>query len=114
MSEMKTSSTWTVIELQGDLVASQIDQLREHWLHAIEGGALSLAIDLTGVSMIDSKGLALLMMCHNTLQDKDGKLAVVTSDEEFVQLFRVMRMDQHLLIAGSVDALSSTSSDGDA
>ncbi|MCD4670617.1 MAG: STAS domain-containing protein, partial [Actinomycetia bacterium] len=68
----------------------------------IEGGQVNLAIDLADVGIIDSKGLAVFMMCHKSVSSRGGKLTVLTTNEDFKHLFHVMRLDEHFTVAESL------------
>ena len=67
----------------------------------VDEGSLNLTIDLDGVDMIDSKGLAVFVVCHQTVSAKGGSLTVVTDNKDLLGLFHVMRLDQHFTVRGS-------------
>jgi len=101
MEKTRVGETLVVIP-DGDIVASVLDSFRAELSHLIEDGNVRLAIDLAHVSMIDSKGLAVLMLCHKTLTERGGSLVVVTDNADFQQLFRIMRMDEHFTVTASL------------
>ena len=85
-----------------DLVASHVEQFRRELQELVSRGSVRLAIDLDGVTMIDSKGLAVFMLCHKSVSAAGGSLVVITRNEDFKQLFHVMRMNEHFRIAESL------------
>ncbi|MCK4660726.1 MAG: STAS domain-containing protein [Phycisphaerae bacterium] len=91
-----------VVKPDGDIVASALESFRKELQGLIEQGHVNLAIDLDGVGIIDSKGLAIFMLCHKSLTAKGGRLVVLTGNEDFKQLFHVMRMDEHFTVAGAL------------
>mgnify|MGYP001319073191 CR=1 FL=1 len=95
---VETVSDAVVFRTTSNIVASTIETLRKELLAAIEGSSGRFVIDLQTVGIIDSDGLALLMMCHKSLQARGGKLTVVTTSKDFRQMFQVMRLDQHFEI----------------
>lgn len=82
-----------------NIVASHVEQLRKELQDRVAQGHIHIAIDLADVNMIDSKGLAVFMLCHKSVNALGGSLTVVTRNEDFKQLFHVMRMDEHFKIA---------------
>ncbi len=95
-----------VIRPNGDIVASRVAEFRDELKAIVDQGHVNLAIDLSDVGIIDSKGLAIFMLCHKSVSARDGKLVVLTDNENFKQLFRVMRMDQHFPVRESLESPS--------
>ncbi len=85
-----------------DLVASRVEQFRTELQNLVSQGIVHLTIDLSDVKMIDSKGLAVFMLCYKSVSTAGGSLTVVTRNQDFRQLFHVMRMDEHFKIAESL------------
>ncbi len=96
----KTGDT-LMVRPQGVITAANADAFRKELQGLVEDGAINLTIDLADVEMIDSKGLAVFVVCHQTLQSKSGALTVITDNEDLRGLFRVMRLDQHFSVRGS-------------
>ena len=104
MIETVESGETLVIKPNCDIVASQVEAFRSALHDKIEQGYVNLAIDLSTVGMIDSKGLAVFMLCQKTLQGRNGRLVVLTDNKDYQQLFRVMRMDEHFTVTDSLQA----------
>jgi anti-sigma B factor antagonist len=98
-TEMK--SEIMVIKPEGKITAANAEQFRQELLAIIESGRKNLAVDLNQVDMIDSKGLAVFIVCHKTLSSQGGKLIVITDNPDFQGLFHVMRLDEHFQVRGS-------------
>lgn len=81
-----------------DLVASHAEAFKQQLRARVEEGHVNLVIDLGRVTIIDSKGLAVLMLCHRSVSSRGGGLTVVTGDPDLRQLLRVTRMDQHMTV----------------
>jgi anti-sigma B factor antagonist len=94
MTQTGATAEAFVVKPGRDIVISYVETFRRELLSLIEQGHLNLVIDLDGVSMIDSKGLAIFMLCYKSLSAKGGKLTVLTSDQDLRYLFKVMRMDE--------------------
>jgi anti-anti-sigma factor len=90
-----------VIRPAGDsIVAASIPELRLKMRGILDEGVRELVVDLTGVEMVDSSGIGLLISAHNSLRKAGGKLAVTHASAEILALFRTMRMHQHFSITG--------------
>jgi anti-sigma B factor antagonist len=101
MTQTEQVSGSLVVRPAGDIVASRVDEFRRELQELVTQGNVHLVIDLGGVNMIDSKGLAVFMLCHKSVNAAGGSLTVVTRNEDFRQLFHVMRMDEHFRITES-------------
>ena len=82
-----------------DIVASMADEFRKKLLKAVDQGIKSLTIDLTGVEMIDSVGLGVLIAAHNSLKEAEGSLSVKNVSEDIYKLLKTMRLDQHFEVS---------------
>lgn len=88
------------MKLEGDLVASRGTELREQLKNAIAQGAKTVVLDFENVRMVDSAGLGMLIAAHNSLRKQQGELAVTQCTADVLELFRSMRIHQHMKIAG--------------
>lgn len=102
MLQTEERSDVVVIRPQQDIVASYVDEFRGELQAIVEGGRTRLVIELDGVSIIDSKGLAVFMLCHKSVSTRGGSLTVVTTNEDFKHLFHVMRLDEHFAVVDSL------------
>lgn len=88
----------TIVKPTQSLVASQIETFRAELNGLVQQGAIHLAIDLAGVEMIDSKGLAVFMQCHKTVAARGGSLTVLTASPDYQFMFHAMRLDEHFSV----------------
>ena len=98
MSEIVKQEDQSIIKPGENVVASMAQEFRKELLSLLEGGIKELIIDLTGVTMIDSIGIGVLVAAHNSISKSGGKLAVTNVSENICSLFKTMRLDQHLEI----------------
>jgi anti-anti-sigma factor len=101
MSDTQTAE-FVVVRPDVDLVASNLEPFRQLLADLVRQGKVHLAIDLSKVGIIDSKGLAVFLMCHKSVNAAGGRLVVLTSDADFKHLFHVMRMDEHFTVTASL------------
>lgn len=105
MIETTTRADTTVIRIKHDIVASHLDTLREELREVVAQGNTRLALDLSEVSIVDSKGLAVLMACYKSVAAEGGALTLVTGDADLLKLFRMVRLDEYVAIVESVESL---------
>ncbi len=82
----------------GSISAANVAEFRKQLQDAVDAGARNITIDLKDVDIIDSKGLAVFIVCHRTLQDQGGNLTVETANPDLKGLFHVMRLDEHFTV----------------
>ena len=78
-----------------DIVASMAEDFREKLLKLVEKGIKDMAIDLTGVEMVDCVGLGILIAAHNSLNNAGGRLTITNVSQDIYRFFKTMRVDQN-------------------
>lgn len=63
-------------------------------------GARLLVVDLADVQTVDASAIGLLISTHNSLHKLGGRLSVVHASKGILDLFHMMRVDQHFSITG--------------
>jgi anti-sigma B factor antagonist len=98
-----TVITWNgrdaTVKPAGNVVAALVPELRAAMRGALIEGAREMFIDFSGVQMVDSTGLGLLISAHNSMSKAGGKLAVIHASKEILDLFRSMRIHQHFSVS---------------
>ena len=84
-----------VVQPGADIVASMADDFKSNLLQMVKKGIPELIIDFTGVEIVDSVGLGVVIATHNSLSNSGGKLKVINVSNDIYQLFKTMRLDQH-------------------
>ncbi len=99
MPERDTTTNGTqAIFHPGDLTAATVDQARNQLKALLQGEAREVVIDLTGVQMVDSMGIGLMIQVHNSLSKNGGVLIVKNASTDLRDLFRSMRLDKRFSI----------------
>ena len=88
----------TLVKPDGKITAANVEDFRKELLDLVNEGATNIIINLENVDIIDSKGLAVFIICHKTLLEKGGSLTVISDNEDFRNLFHVMRLDEHFTV----------------
>ncbi len=90
-----------ILKLEQDLVASHSAEVRNQLRTLIGQGARNVVLDFGQVRMVDSAGLGMIIAAHNSLKKVDGELAVTECSVEIIELFRSMRIHQHMRVEGA-------------
>jgi anti-anti-sigma factor len=82
------------------MVAAVVHELRPRLKAMLEQGVTELVFDLANVPLVDSLGIGLLIMCHNSLQRLGGRMEVINACQDLLDEFRPMRLDRHFSVQG--------------
>ncbi len=83
-----------------DIVSSMVPEFKQELNALVAEASTELRLDLTGVTMMDSVGIGMIIAAHNSMKKKGGKFVVCNISDDIMKLFRSMRLDQHLTLAG--------------
>jgi anti-anti-sigma factor len=83
-----------------DIVSGIAAELRQEFKSLVGGGTTDISVDLSGVDLIDSVGLGLLISVYNSLVKVDGRFEVVKASKNLQELFKNMRLDKHFTVRG--------------
>lgn len=98
MSEIVNEGNQTIIKPGTDVVASMAEDFKNELLTAINDSSTELVIDLTGVEMVDSVGIGVIIAAHNTLNQADRKLKVINVTKDVYGLFATMRLNRRFTV----------------
>lgn len=102
MNQTQQASRTRVVVATKDVVASCFEEFRQELQRVLDQGCDELVIDLSSVQIVDSRGLALFMLCQKSLAGTGGRLRLVTQNQDLRQLFHVMRLDRHMTVSDQV------------
>jgi len=84
-----------------NIIASLADEFRAD-LHAlVQEKPEQITIDMTGVEMVDSVGIGVMIAVHNSLTKNGGTLKIKNADKNIKNLFSTMRLDRHFTVEGA-------------
>ena len=98
MREALKNGTTVTIRPECDIVASTLNQIRPELKAAVDGGATKLIIDFTGIDMIDSMGIGIVIATYNSLKKQSGALELTNVSAEIANLLKNMRLNQYFTI----------------
>ena len=101
MSEIQKHGDQAVVRPGENLVASTVPEFRRELQSLVEAGTKRLVIDLTGVEMIDSAGMGIVINAHALLDKFNGKVMVTNASKDICGLFKAMQLDQHITVVAA-------------
>jgi anti-sigma B factor antagonist len=93
----------TVIEVKGQLIVGNRQELKQRMLDELESGARKFLIDFEGTAYIDSSGLGVLVSLSKKIREQGGELRLANLNEDLRTLFELTKLDTLFHIAGSRD-----------
>lgn len=88
------------IKFKVNLVASIVEELRDILKKLISDSINKLTLNFLGIEMIDSMGIGLLVSIHNALIERDAELEIINLSADLIELFSIMKLNDHLVIKG--------------
>ncbi len=92
----------TIVAFRGDVDLESSPRARKILLDALDGAAV-LLVDMSGVSYIDSSGIASLVESFQTGRAKGTRFALVAVSEPALRVLQLARLDKVFDLHGSVD-----------
>ena len=99
-NNIPVDSNSVVVKIESDVVVSTSGELRERLRKLVAQGSHSIVLDFMDVRMVDSAGLGMIIAAHNSLRKVDGELILTNCSPDVLDLFRSMRIHQHMKIEG--------------
>jgi anti-sigma B factor antagonist len=98
----------TLIEVEGQLIVGNRQELKQKVLEELEGGARKFLIDFSNTGYIDSSGLGVLVSLSKKIREQGGELRLASLNEDLRTLFELTKLDTLFHIADDrAEALSS-------
>ena len=106
--EVKKEGDVTVLDVEGQLIVGNRQELKQKVLDELEGGERRFLIDFEDTGYIDSSGLGVLVSLSKKIREQGGELRLANLNEDLRTLFELTKLDTLFQIADSRDeALSS-------
>jgi anti-sigma B factor antagonist len=94
MSERVNDGDRVIIRPGKDVVASMADAFRSEMLEAIASSRDEFIIDFSGVELVDSVGIGVIISAHEALQESNRTLRVINVTRDILGLFATMRLNR--------------------
>ncbi len=96
-----------ILLLSGELVFETARKVERELRNLEERKPTALAIDLSGLSMIDSTGLALVVSADSRARGEGRRLIVVEGPDSVQRVFRMTRLDDRLEMVPTLDGVAA-------
>lgn len=96
-----------VIDIEGQLIAGNRQQLKDVVLPEIDRGARHFVVDFANTGYIDSAGLGVLVSLSKKIRESDGTLRLTNLNEDLRTLFELTKLDT-LFTFGGGDGLADS------
>jgi anti-sigma B factor antagonist len=107
-SQMKGSNGVTVVQVDGQLIVGNRQELKELVQAALDRGDRRLLIDFSGTGYIDSSGLGALVSISKRIREAGGELRLAGLNDDLRSLFELTKLDTLFTISEtSEQALAS-------
>ena len=100
--EEHSAGTVIVFELDGRLTLEPCGRLKDRVRTLVEQGGRRLVLDLSGVSYVDSIGVAELVRSQVIVGNQSGHLALAAMPAQITRLLQVTKLDQIFARFGTV------------
>lgn len=97
----------TIAYASGELTATDAGDFAEALRDYASGAGARLAIDLSGMKMVDSSGLAALINLVNRARLSGGRVVLVAPSSFVAGIFNITRLDTWFDICKSIDDAKS-------
>ena len=91
--EVRKQGDVTVINVEGQLIVGNRQELKQKILDALEAGDRKFLIDFTRTGYIDSSGLGVLVSLSKKVRDQGGDLRLAGLNEDLKTLFELTKLD---------------------
>jgi anti-sigma B factor antagonist len=89
----------TLVEVEGQLIVGNRQELKQQVLEQLEGGDLKFIIDFANTGYIDSSGLGVLVSLSKKIREQGGELRLSSLNEDLRTLFELTKLDTLFQIA---------------
>lgn len=91
--QVSKSSEVTLIEVEGQLIVGNRQELKQRVLEQLEGGDMKFVIDFSNTGYIDSSGLGVLVSLSKKIREQGGDLRLSSLNEDLRTLFELTKLD---------------------
>lgn len=88
-----------IIEIEGQLVVGNRQELKQKLLEELEKGGRKFLIDFAKTGYIDSSGLGVLVSLSKKIREQGGNLRLANLNDDLKTLFELTKLDTLFQIA---------------
>lgn len=102
--QVSKSSDVTLIEVEGQLIVGNRQELKQQVLGQLEDGDQKFVIDFANTGYIDSSGLGVLVSLSKKIREQGGELRLSSLNEDLRTLFELTKLDTLFRITDDKEA----------
>ena len=91
--QVSKSGDVTVIDVEGQLIVGNRQELKQKVLDELEGGERKFVVDFSSTGYIDSSGLGVLVSLSKKIREQGGELRLSSLNEDLRTLFELTKLD---------------------
>ena len=91
--QVSKSGDVSLIEVEGQLIVGNRQELKQQVLEQLEGGDQKFVIDFANTGYIDSSGLGVLVSLSKKIREQGGELRLSSLNEDLRTLFELTKLD---------------------
>ena len=91
--QVSKSDDVTLIEVEGQLIVGNRQELKQQVLEQLEGGDQKFVIDFANTGYIDSSGLGVLVSLSKKIREQGGELRLSSLNDDLRTLFELTKLD---------------------
>ncbi len=92
-----------LVKLEGELVFAELDKFEKEVIKKIEEEPLSVVVDVSSVSFVDSSGLGALVKVYTKVRLRNHEFVLVGPSEEFKKVLEITNLLGLINIAESLE-----------
>ena len=101
--QVSKSGDVSLIEVEGQLIVGNRQELKQQVLDQLEGGDRKFVIDFANTGYIDSSGLGVLVSLSKKIREQGGELRLSSLNEDLRTLFELTKLDTLFRITDDKD-----------
>jgi anti-sigma B factor antagonist len=91
--DVRKQNDVTVIDVEGQLIVGNRQELKQKVLEELENGSRKFLIDFSNTGYIDSSGLGVLVSLSKKIREQGGELRLANLNEDLRTLFELTKLD---------------------
>ena len=103
-SSSKSGNGVTIVQVEGQLIVGNRQELKALIQDALEQGERRFLIDCTNTGYIDSSGLGALVTISKKVREAGGELRLAALNDDLRSLFELTKLDALFQISPTVDS----------
>ena len=98
---------WVILNPTGEIDLATVGKLEDALAASMNTGGMDIAVDLTGVTFMDSTGLRALLAASQQLTDSGQRMALIVSGGPVDRLLDISGVGQTLATFQSIEAATA-------